>query len=63
VQHLGLDQVQQRRAAGGEQGVEGVAGALEGGEAEADRRPEHDPVARGVAVKIRWAVTTRSAWP
>jgi hypothetical protein len=49
AQHLGLDKVQQRRTAGGEQGVEGVAGALEGGEAEPDRRPEHDPVAHGVA--------------
>jgi hypothetical protein len=48
-QHLGLDQGAQRRAAGGEQGVEGIAGALEGGEAEPDRRPEHDPVAHGVA--------------
>jgi hypothetical protein len=51
AQDLGLDQVQQRRTAGGEQGVEGIAGALEGGEAEPDRRPEHDPVAHGVATQ------------
>jgi hypothetical protein len=49
AQDFGLDQVLQRQALHGEQGVEGVPGALQGGEPQADGGPEHDPVAHAVA--------------
>ena len=49
AQQLGLHQVRQREPGGGEQCVEGVAGALEGGEPEADRGAQDDAVPHGVA--------------
>src|SRR5262249_27592806 len=48
AQQFRLDQIGQRQALDREQRVEGVAGALEGGEAEADRGSQYDAVAREV---------------
>ncbi len=44
AQDLGLHQVAQREPVGGEYGVEGVPGALEGGEAGADGGAQHQAV-------------------